>query len=165
MIRYISNNLSSFELDDVQKKPVFPCERGGNHCITDLYLPSHDVRELGLPILAWPRTINTDDGIFSLDCFPSSSADFISAKMLSKLGFLRYPSLMKVIKIGGSNDAKTRRTAFSYLSRNFDKLYKDYDPSKYETMPFIPVVSDGAECVGAYKDVRSYYYFILNFCS
>lgn len=71
MIRYIwSDHIFRDRLEEVKTKDVFPCEKGEKYCTTDLYLPHDDIRKLGLPILDWPRTIDTDDGILRRIVFP-----------------------------------------------------------------------------------------------
>jgi len=86
--------------------------------------------------------------------------------MLTGLGFLLHPPLDKLIEIAGSDDLKIRRAAFTYLSKKFDELYDtEYDPSKYEGMPFVPAMKDGKECVGAHEDVRSRRYYIVIFAA
>jgi hypothetical protein len=162
MIRYLENEPSTHDkLDDIQTRAVFPCDKGGKYCITELYLPHDDIRELGLPILDWPNKIDTNDGIFFSDRFPSPATDSIPEKLLTRLGFLRYPPLEKIIEIAGSPDLKTRCAAFTYLSKKFDELYDaEYDHLMYEGMPFIPAVKGGVDCVGAHEDVRSRSYFV-----
>jgi len=68
-------------------------------------------------------------------------------------GSLEPPSLEKLIESAGSADSNTRRNAFRYLSDKFDELYEaKYDPSKFASVPFIPIIGNG---VGAHRDVSS----------
>ncbi|KAG2129991.1 hypothetical protein BD769DRAFT_1453255, partial [Suillus cothurnatus] len=128
-------------LEDIRKYAVFPCNKGGKYCIPDLYLPHGEIRPLGLPILAWSRRIDKD------------SED---EQLLIDMGFLRHPPLEKLIEIAGDPDPKVQRAAFGYLASKFDELYDmEYDPSKYEDMPFIPATRDGHDSVGAYEEVYS----------
>ncbi|KAG2030035.1 hypothetical protein BDR03DRAFT_1037666 [Suillus americanus] len=61
MIRYLSTDPDAMErLEDIRKYPVFPCDKGRKHCITDLYLPHREIRPLGLPILNWSHRIDKD---------------------------------------------------------------------------------------------------------
>lgn len=142
MIRYLSTDPDAMErLEDIRKYAVFPCDKGGKYCITNLYLPHGEIRPLGLPILAWSRRIDKD------------SED---EQLLTDMGFLRHPPLEKLIEIAGGPDPKVQRAAFGYLASKFDELYDtEYDPSKYGDMPFIPAILDGHECVGAYEEVYS----------
>ena len=152
-------------LEDIQKHAVFPCTKGGRYRSTELYIPHHDILELGLPILDLHRAIGANECIFlSPDYPPIFAADFASDKTLTWLGFLGYPPLDKVIEIAGSNDPNTRRAAFTYLSKHFDEVYElEYSLSKYEGKAFIPATKDNKECVGAHKDVRSHQNFIRIF--
>ncbi|KAG1871608.1 hypothetical protein F4604DRAFT_1768978 [Suillus subluteus] len=142
MIRYLSTDPDAMErLEDIRKYAVFPCDKGGKYCITDLYLPHGEIRPLGLPILNWSRRIDKD------------SED---EQLLTDMGFLRHPPLEKLIEIAGDPDPKVQHAAFGYLASKFDELYDtEYDPSKYDDMPFIPAIRDGHECVGAYEEVYS----------
>ncbi|KAG2141054.1 hypothetical protein DEU56DRAFT_797004 [Suillus clintonianus] len=142
MIRYISTDPNAMErMEDIRTHAVFPCDKGGKYCITDLYLPHEDIRPLGLPILAWSRKIDKD------------SED---EQLLTDMGFLRHPPLEKLIEIAGNPDPKVQRAAFGYLTSKFDELYDtEYDPSRYDDMPFIPAMRDNRECVGAYEEVYS----------
>ncbi|KAG2144729.1 uncharacterized protein EDB93DRAFT_533364 [Suillus bovinus] len=142
MIRYLNTDPDAMErLEDIRKYPVFPCDKGRKYCITDLYLPHAEIRPLGLPILDWSRRIDKD------------SED---EQLLTDMGFLRHPPLEKLIEIAGDPDPKVQRAAFGYLASKFDELYDtEYDPSKYDDMPFIPAMRDGQECVGAYEEVYS----------
>jgi hypothetical protein len=71
MIRYLSTDTDAMErLEDIKKYAVFPCDKGGKYCITDLYLPHGEIRPLGLPILAWSRRIEKDSEDGTL--FPSA---------------------------------------------------------------------------------------------
>ncbi|KAG2107834.1 hypothetical protein BD769DRAFT_1500263 [Suillus cothurnatus] len=142
MVRYLSTDPDAMErLEDIRQYAVFPCDKGGKYCITDLYLPHGEIRPLGLPILAWSRRIDKD------------SED---EQLLIDMGFLRHPPLEKLIEIAGDPDPKVQRAAFGYLANKFDELYDmEYDPSKYEDMPFIPATRDGHDCVGAYEEVYS----------
>lgn len=89
--------------------------------------------------------------------FLSLSADSTTEQLLTDMGFLRHPPLEKLIEIAGDPDPKVQRAAFGYLASKFDELYDtEYDPSKYDDMPFIPAIRDGHECVGAYEEVRSF---------
>jgi hypothetical protein len=89
--------------------------------------------------------------------FLSLLADFIPEQLLIDMGFLRHPPLEKLIEIAGDPDPKVQRAAFGYLASKFDELYDmEYDPSKYEDMPFIPATRDGHDSVGAYEEVRSF---------
>ena len=149
-------------LEDIQKHAVFPCTKGRRYCSTELYIPHHGIFELGLPILELHKAISDYECIsLSPDYSSLSAADFAPDKTLTWLGFLGYPPLDKVIEIAGSNDPNTRCAAFTYLSRNFDKVYEsEYRLSKYEGKAFIPATKDNKECVGAHKDVRSHQNFI-----
>jgi hypothetical protein len=81
--------------------------------------------------------------------------------LLTRLGFLQHPPLVKLIEIAGSHDPKIRHAAFQYLSDKFDELYDmHYDPTNYEGMPFIPAIKNGEDCVGTYEEVRSHQYII-----
>lgn len=142
MIRYLNTDTDAMErLEDIKKYAVFPCDKGGKYCITDLYLPHGEIRPLGLPILAWSRKIEKD------------SED---EQLLTDMGFLRHPPLEKLIEIAGDPDPKVQRAAFGYLASKFDELYDtEYDPSKYDDKPFIPAVRGTHECVGAYEEVYS----------
>ncbi|KAG1902642.1 uncharacterized protein F5891DRAFT_1022595 [Suillus fuscotomentosus] len=142
MIRYLNTDPDAMErLEEIRKHAVFPCDKGKKYCITDLYLPHAEIRPLGLPILDWSRRIDKD------------SED---EQLLTDMGFLRHPPLEKLIEIAGDPDPKVQRAAFGYLASKFDELYDtEYDPSKYDDMPFIPAIRDGHECVGAYEEVYS----------
>ncbi|KAG0706642.1 hypothetical protein DFH29DRAFT_900607 [Suillus ampliporus] len=142
MIRYLNSDPNAMErLEDIRTYAVFPCDKGGKYCITDLYLPHGEIRPLGLPILDWSRRIDRD------------SED---EQVLTDMGFLRHPPLEKLIEIAGNPDQGVRRAAFMYLASKFDELYDtQYDPSQYENMPFIPAIKDGQECVGTYEEVYS----------
>lgn len=142
MIRYLNTDTDAMDrLEDIKKYAVFPCDKGGKYCITDLYLPHGEIRPLGLPILAWSRSIEKD------------SED---EQLLTDMGFLRHPPLEKLIEIAGNPDPKVQRAAFGYLASKFDELYDmEYDPSKYDDKPFIPAVRGTQDCVGAYEEVYS----------
>ncbi|KAG1718293.1 hypothetical protein EDB19DRAFT_952071 [Suillus lakei] len=142
MIRYLSTDPNAMErLEEIRTYAVFPCDKGGKYCITDLYLPHGEIRPLGLPILAWSRKIDED------------SED---EQLLTDMGFLRHPPLKKLIEIAGDPDPKVHRAAFEYLADKFDELCDtEHNPSKYDDMPFIPAIRDGHERVGTYEEVYS----------
>jgi len=148
-------------LEHIRADPVFPSDNGRRWRITELYLPYADIRQLGLPVLNWPQRIDTGDGTFVLVFFSSPTADSIPEQLLTRLGFLRHPSLHKIIEIFRSDDPKLRDAAFRYLSSKFDEVYHaEYDPSKFEDIPFIPAVKDGKDCVGSYEEVRPCRHFV-----
>lgn len=140
MIRYLNSDEDTLEkLNDIQSHAVFPSDTGKKYCITELYLPHDDIRELGLPILNWLDRIDSED-----------------EQLLTTLGFLRHPPLEKIVEIAGSDDPDIRRAAFKYFSSKFDELYdKDYDPSLCAGNPFIPALKEGEVCVGTHEEVYS----------
>ncbi|KAJ8592841.1 hypothetical protein M405DRAFT_859413, partial [Rhizopogon salebrosus TDB-379] len=140
MIIYLSKDPSTeVNLNEIQRHAIFPCDKGKKYCTTQLHLPHPDVQKLSVPVLDWPHRIDrgSEHGL-----------------LLTRLGFLQHPPLVKLIEIAGSHDPKIRHAAFQYLSDKFDELYDmDYDPTNYEGMPFIPAVKNGEDCVGTYEEV------------
>jgi hypothetical protein len=78
MINYLNSDPRTDDmLDDIRTHAVFPCDKGGKYCITELYLPHPDVQKLSVPVLNWPHMIDRDSehGTYLPDCSPSPATD------------------------------------------------------------------------------------------
>ncbi|KAG6878540.1 hypothetical protein C0993_004438 [Termitomyces sp. T159_Od127] len=107
-----------------------------------LYEPVDVFRSLGLPVLDWGKQTKW-----------RSSSD--EAKFLFELGLLRYPPLPVLINLCASADSHTRSIALKYLLDHIGNHYKDYDPSDFETIAFIPAMKASTPCIGTVKEVFS----------
>ncbi|KAG6891738.1 hypothetical protein C0992_006158 [Termitomyces sp. T32_za158] len=108
-----------------------------------LYEPVDVFRNLGLPVIDWGKQTKW-----------RSSSD--EAKFLFELGLLRYPPLPVLINLCGSKDSHVRTTALKYLLDNIGNHYKDYEPSNFETIAFIPAMQGSTPCIGTVKEVFSH---------
>jgi len=96
--------------------------------VSELFEPRPELRELGLPVLAWP-------GIYR-----SSSPE---GKFLSSLGLRTQPAAAELIdimaKAGAQNDISLRDKTLAYfLSHHHAHQYNNFDYSKVTT-PFLPL--------------------------
>ncbi|KAG6820876.1 hypothetical protein H0H93_010220 [Arthromyces matolae] len=113
-----------------------------------LYEPMDIFRSLGLPILGWGQGMKW-----------RSSSD--EAKFLFELGLLRYPPLPVLINLCASVDStlitththQVRTVALKYLLDHIGTHYKDYDPSNFATVAFIPAIKDSTPSTGTIKEV------------
>lgn len=107
-----------------------------------LYEPVDAFRQLGLPVMDWGKQSKW-----------RNSSD--EAKFLFELGLLRFPPLPVLINLCASTDSNIRSIAFRYLLDNMGTHYKNYDPSNFDDVAFIPAVKSSKPCVGTFKEVFS----------
>ncbi|EPQ50301.1 hypothetical protein GLOTRDRAFT_82416 [Gloeophyllum trabeum ATCC 11539] len=90
-----------------------------------LYEPLDVFRQLKLPILDWGANVK----------WRGSSEE---AKLLYRLGLLRFPPLEVIINLAASTDVNVRKEAMQYFMQNFSTRYSDYDPGQFGDKAFIP---------------------------
>ena len=142
LIKYLASVSSDIPGADIQKlKSTAMCLRhidgkgagqsAERYRVCDLFEPRHDLRQLGLPVLAWPGPYrsNTPEG-----------------KFLTALGLRTTPQVLELVGImaeagkqGPSLDADRRDRALVYfLSHHHDYGYGMFDYSSLRD-PFIPL--------------------------
>lgn len=107
-----------------------------------LYEPVDVFRQLGLPVLDWGKQTKW-----------RGSSD--EAKFLFQLGLLRRPPITTVIHLCASADSAVRSRAFKYLLDNIGTHYKDYDPSDFSDIAFIPSARNQTTCLETPETVCS----------
>ncbi|RDB24786.1 hypothetical protein Hypma_008085 [Hypsizygus marmoreus] len=107
-----------------------------------LYEPVEVFRQLGLPVLDWGKQSKW-----------RGSSD--EAKFLHELGLLRWPPLAVLINLCASTDSAIRSAALKYLLENLATHYKNYDPSHFGDVAFIPAIQSSKPCLGTLKEVVS----------
>ncbi|KAK7445396.1 hypothetical protein VKT23_014813 [Stygiomarasmius scandens] len=108
----------------------------------ELYEPLDVFRRLGLPVIDW--------GIQN-----KWRATTAEAKFLFELGLQRHPPLITLINLCASPTSDIRSAAFQYLVDNVDTKYKEYQPSDYRNVKFIPALKDGKPYLGTPDEVYS----------
>ncbi|GLB37239.1 putative protein of unknown function (DUF3684) [Lyophyllum shimeji] len=119
-----------------------PNQKPTRYQAQQLYEPVDVFRQLGLPVIDWGKQSKW-----------RSSSD--EAKFLFELGLLRFPPLPILINLCASTDSNIRAVALKYLLENIGTHYKDYDPSNYSDVAFIPAIKSAKPCVGTPKEVFS----------
>ncbi|KAF5386054.1 hypothetical protein D9615_002424 [Tricholomella constricta] len=107
-----------------------------------LYEPVDVFRQLGLPVMDWGKQLKW-----------RSSSD--EAKFLFELGLIRYPALAVLINLCASTDTHIRTAALKYLLDNMVTHYKNYEPSAFEDVAFIPAIKSSKPCLGTLREVFS----------
>ncbi|KAF8070283.1 hypothetical protein FPV67DRAFT_1486835 [Lyophyllum atratum] len=120
---------------DVTQKPT-------RYQAQQLYEPVEVFRQLRLPVMDWGKQSKW-----------RSSSD--EAKFLFELGLLRFPPLPVLVNLCASTDSDIRAVALKYLLDNIGTHYKDYDPSNFGEVAFIPAVKSSKPCMGTFKEVFS----------
>ncbi|KAJ9495757.1 hypothetical protein H2202_008800 [Exophiala xenobiotica] len=142
LIRYLASVHDDIPKADIQKLRTTPiCPRhvkdkeDGDptklYKVSDLFEPRHDLRELGLPVLAWqgPYRSSTSEG-----------------KFLSLLGLRTTPTVEELVKIMAAAGKKgptyhldlRDRALVYFLSHHHSHGYGGYDYSSI-TVPFLPL--------------------------
>ncbi|KIY52910.1 hypothetical protein FISHEDRAFT_63575 [Fistulina hepatica ATCC 64428] len=117
---------------DGQKRPRYQAK--------DLYEPQEVFKTLGLRVIDWGAR------------WSSSSRE---AQFLFGLGLRRYPPLDVLMPLcaGDMKDDKIRPTAYKYLVEKMTVHYNDYNPSRFDSLAFIPAMKDARSCLATPKEV------------
>ncbi|KDQ27869.1 hypothetical protein PLEOSDRAFT_50988 [Pleurotus ostreatus PC15] len=107
-----------------------------------LYEPSDTFRQLHLPVIAWT----------SKSRWRASAAE---AKLLFKIGLLRFPPLAQLIDLCSSDDTAVHTAALKYLLDNIPTRYSDYNPHDFAQKVYIPANNGALTCLSAPLDVFS----------
>ncbi|KAH7102671.1 hypothetical protein BKA62DRAFT_699407, partial [Auriculariales sp. MPI-PUGE-AT-0066] len=137
--------LSDVELERIAAMDVFRSESTSTatfqqYKLEDLYEPVPYLRDMNLPILLWKQ---------DREWRPNSD----EARLLSKMGLKKSPSLQLLLGIASGRDQKARASALDHLLENITsgKEYaSSYDPAKYPNLEFIPAfLPNGRERFGS----------------
>lgn len=139
LIKYlvsVQNDIPSEDYEKLRKTPICPAEGqsdskatdGKLYKVSDLYAPLPVLRELGVPILQWPRELAKDS--------PES-------KFLSILGLKAYPTVQDLIPImttaAAADDSNLYEKALQYfITNHYANGYRNF-PIDRVTMPFLPL--------------------------
>ncbi|KAG9677806.1 hypothetical protein KCU99_g4462, partial [Aureobasidium melanogenum] len=139
LIKYlvsVQNDIPSEDYEKLRKTPICPAENHGDskatdsklYKVSDLYAPLPVLRELGVPILQWPRELTKDS--------PES-------KFLSVLGLKAYPTVQDLIPImttaAAADDSKLYEKALQYfITNHYANGYRNF-PIDRVTVPFLPL--------------------------
>lgn len=138
LIKYLISVRDDIPPDDIKKlrkTPICPIEQPGSskgsvqkYKLDEIYEPTPELRELGLPLLYWP--------------FPLPRAG-MEAKFLLHLGLKQCPSVPvlvnTMVSAAKAGNAKLYETAMQYLiSKHFVNGYKTFNMESIAT-PFLPM--------------------------
>ncbi|KAL0956086.1 hypothetical protein HGRIS_002254 [Hohenbuehelia grisea] len=153
-IKYLVAVQSELKPDDwkrLQVTPIFakegdspskPNEKPVRYRADQLYEPSDVFRNLGLPIISWVTTAK----------WRSSSED---AKLLYRLGLLRFPPLQQLIELCANPSTTVNTAAFKYLIDNSATHYQNFHPKDFINVAFIPASNGKVSCLNTPRDVVS----------
>ncbi|RUS25101.1 hypothetical protein BC938DRAFT_472625 [Jimgerdemannia flammicorona] len=158
LIKYLAmETLDGNEIANLMKTSLFPKEGGdekekkNRYVPTELYIPTKELRKLGLPILEYGTEkwhSGSAEGIYDfsaisdnfssttlwrLRVFPSS----LTAKFLTKLGIQKSPPLSTILELSVNSHDEVPNKALSYFIKHFKSYKSSYDPASV-TLPFLP---------------------------
>ncbi|KAJ6497900.1 hypothetical protein C8R45DRAFT_984590 [Mycena sanguinolenta] len=148
LTRYLVDTRSSLTPDEwgkLKMTAAFSKESGADEKdhqkrrAKELYEPIDSLRQLGLPVIDWGQH--------------KWKASSDQAKLLFDLGLMRYPRLDMLISLCAGPNAQIRPVALKFLLDNLSSRYKDYNPSDFYEIPYLPALQNGKPVIGAPKDV------------
>lgn len=134
-------DLTGWRILDVKERRVFYSEKHGHASAPELLLPSEDVHNLGLPVLALPQ-----NGITTLQSAVDQLTPFPVEPFIEYLGMRRFPTLDKIIAQAALGKPEERHSALRYLLSNLETHYKAYKSDDFAKVAFIPTECGSLAC-------------------
>ncbi|GAB7353434.1 hypothetical protein MBLNU459_g3902t2 [Dothideomycetes sp. NU459] len=142
LIKYlvtVRDDIPPEDIKKLRKTQICPIEQSGSvksstqkYRLDEIYEPTAELRELGLPLLYWPQPL------------PRAGSE---SKFLMWLGLKPYPSVPDLIKImvsaAKAGNSKLYETTLQYfISKHYGHGYKSF-PMESVATPFLPTQGEG----------------------